>query len=307
MLNKYLVKILVLLLLAGWGAGCFLPEKQELANSNVRSSQVKLVYSDSDNEHFVTEERQITFHPNDDQYSLVLQELIKGSQHPDYRSNIASNTIVYGTMKQDTDLIVNLSTEFCSFGGSVAEIIAVGSVVNTMTGFDPDIQRVKILVEGEDLIGPSGNPRGFMEPFQDNIVQPEEKQDITLYFCNQDASALETETRTITVAQDISIRELMLITLQELIKGPISGSLHKTIPSEVRVNQLQIKDNLAAVDFSVEMHTQHWGGSTGESMTINSIVYTLTEFPGIDKVMMTVDGSPISIEHGPIEEPVSRS
>ncbi len=270
------------------------------------TEKVKLYYSDSGNEQFAIEEREILFPKDQDKYSIVLQELIKGPNDSDLGSNIASNTKVYGTMKQSNDLIVNLSKEFCSFGGSIAEIIAVGSVVNTLTSFDQDINRVKILVEGEELIGLSGTPRGFMEPFDNNITQPEVVKEITLYFCNQDATALETEIRTIEVTADISMKDLMLKTLEELIKGPTNSNLHKTIPVEVQVNSVEIDNNIAKADFSIEMHTQHWGGSTGESMTINSIVYTLTEFAGIEKVKMTVEGEPISIEHGPIEEAIGR-
>lgn len=61
------------------------------------------------------------------------------------------------------------------------------------------------------------------------------------------------------------------------------------------------------VDFSNEMHTKHWGGATGEAMTIASIVSTLTEFYDIDQVMMTVEGNPLAIEHMILEEPLSRN
>lgn len=64
------------------------------------------------------------------------------------QANIAQATNIYGTIRQNNDLIVNLSKEFNQFGGSVAETIAVGSIVNTMTQFE-EISRVKILVEGE--------------------------------------------------------------------------------------------------------------------------------------------------------------
>jgi len=304
-LNNRLVGLLVILMVvmgifSGCSNGNTTPPEETL------TEKVNLYYSDLGNEQFMIEEREILFPKDRDKYSIVLQELIRGPENPDYRSNIASATLVYGTMKQSNDLIVNVSKDFCSFGGSIAEIIAVGSVVNTLTSFDQEINRVKILVEGDELIGLSGNPRGFMEPFDNNITQPEVNKEITLYFCNQDATALETESRTISVTADISIHGLMLRTLEELIKGPTNSTLHKTIPVEVKVNSLRIDNNIAHVDFSIEMHTQHWGGSTGEGMTINSIVYTLTEFPGIEKVKMTVEGEPISIEHGPVEEAVGR-
>lgn len=307
-MKKRVVEFLVILVTIGIFAGCSSDSNHGNSTSpdDVLTENVDLYYSDSGNEQFVIEEREITFAQDKDKYSTVLQELIKGCENSLYRSNITSTTKVYGTIKQSNDLIVNMSKDFCGFSGSVAEIIAVGSVVNTLTSFDHDIHRVKILVEGEELIGPSGNPRGFMQPFDNNITQPNVTKEITLYFCNQDATALETEIRTIEVTPDISMINLMEKTLEQLIKGPSNSDLHKTIPTEVRINDLKIDNNIAQVDFSLEMHTKHWGGSTGEAMTINSIVYTLTEFPGIEKVQMTVEKDPISIEHGPIEDAIGR-
>ena len=42
-------------------------------------------------------------------------------------------------------------------------------------------------------------------------------------------------------------------------------------------------------------------------MTINSIVNTMTEFANIKRVMPTVDGGPMSIEHMVVEEPLTRN
>jgi germination protein M len=107
---------------------------------------------------------QVTYREGEDKYAATLQELITGPDNQAYVANIPEDTGVYGTIKQNRSLIVNLSSEFLSFGGSVAEIVAVGSIVNTLTQFT-EIERVKILVEGEEYIGPSGEPRGFMEAF----------------------------------------------------------------------------------------------------------------------------------------------
>jgi germination protein M len=178
-------------------------------------------------------------------------------------------------------------------------------VVNTLTQF-PEVRRVKILVEGEELIGPSGQPRGFMEPLP-NPGEGTVSRDITLYFGNRDATAVVAETRTVSIPADIQLPDLLRIAVEQLIKGPRNQDLSPTIPPGTRVLSVSVEEDVAHVDFSQEMHTQHWGGAAGESMTVQSIVNTLTEFPDIRRVLMTVEGQPLAIDHMVLDQPVGRS
>ena len=50
---------------------------------------------------------------------------------------------------------------------------------------------------------------------------------------------------------------------------------------EVKIEYIEVEDDLLKVDFSEEMHTKHWGGAAGESMTVASIANTMTEFENI--------------------------
>jgi spore germination protein GerM len=47
---------------------------------------------------------------------------------------------------------------------------------------------------------------------------------------------------------------------------------------------------VAYVDFSKEIQTKHWGGSSGEAMTIFSVVNSLARLPGVEKVQFLVEG-----------------
>jgi germination protein M len=267
---------------------------------------VKLFYGDANNEKMVTEERSITFRRGEDKYTVVLKELLKGPENKDYRANIAPETKVYGTIQQDSNLIVDFSHDFSRFAGSMAETIGLGSVVNTLTQFEA-LKKVKILVEGEEYIGPSGMPIGFMEPFPTEYEAQEEKASATLYFSNQEATAVMGEERIIRYPPETTRSGFIKLVLEELIKGPRDKDLYPTIPPEVKVNNVAIEDLLCQVDFSEEMHSKHWGGAAGESMSINSIVNTLTEYPYIQRVKMTVEGEPLNIEHVILDEPVERN
>ena len=133
-----------------------------------------------------------------------------------------------------------------------------------------------------------------------------EEREIILYFANSQAQYVVPEHRTIKVEKGISTAEFARIILGELIKGPAEENLYKTIPEEVRVLNVEIQEDTLFVDFSKEMHTKHWGGAAGEDMTVGSLVNTMTELDGIKKVLPSVEGVALSIEHMIIDEPLER-
>ncbi|GAW90974.1 GerMN domain-containing protein [Calderihabitans maritimus] len=174
---------------------------------------------------------------------------------------------------------------------------------------------VAMLVLGVAGCTTRGEPEGVNQnpsPPPDS-GQPKEttndKITVTLYFADTQAMYVVPETREITLNDEEkqSQEKLVKRILEELIAGPVSPSLHRTIPDGVTVNAVDIQGDIAYIDFSREMVANHWGGAAGEAMTINSIVNTLTELEGINKVMMTVDGGTMLIEHMVIEEPLERN
>ena len=84
------------------------------------------------------------------------------------------------------------------------------------------------------------------------------------------------------------------VALDELLAGPKPAEgLISPIPPGTRVLGLQVKDGLATVDFSEEIHNNFNGGAAMESLLLDSIVYTLTEFDTIDQVQILVEGKVI--------------
>ena len=310
MKNKLII-IFSIILLAITSYGCARENEDDNGDGgNVITENVKLFYADEDNETMVVENVEVTFAKADDKYKIVLEELIKGPKDNNLTSNIPEQTEVNEVNRQGQDLTVDLSEAFNNFEGDTQEMIAVASVVNTMTQFN-EVQRVKILVEGEELVDADGNSRGFMVEFPTDLNnmngEGETTEEVTLYFGNRNADAVVAEKTSMTVNDDMSRSDVLKQVIEKLIQGPTSKDLHATIPSEVKVLSVKVENNIAYVDFSEEMHTKHWGGAAGESMTINSIVNTLTEFEDIDKVKITVKGEPLAIEHMILEEPLERN
>ena len=120
-------------------------------------------------------------------------------------------------------------------------------------------------------------------------VQPvptEEMVEINLYFSDSQAMYLVPEKRKI--PQTPSLARQVVI---ELIKGPENSNLYPTIPKETQVNEVYIADDIVYIDLSEEIFKNHPGGSSGELMTVYSIVNTLTEITPIRGVQILVEGN----------------
>lgn len=78
--------------------------------------------------------------------------------------------------------------------------------------------------------------------------------------------------------------------LEELINvNPVTPGAARVLPPATKVRGITIRDGFATVDFSREVLRANVGAS-GEALGIQSIVNTLTEFPGIQKVSFLVEG-----------------
>ncbi len=121
----------------------------------------------------------------------------------------------------------------------------------------------------------------------DISAQPnQEQQTVTLYFGDQEAMYLVPETRTVDKKDGI----LEAAVVEELVKGPQKEGSARTIPEGTRVRSVNVVNGVAYVNFSQEFQTKHWGGSAGEIMTIYSVVNTLTDLPGVEKVQFLLEG-----------------
>jgi len=120
-------------------------------------------------------------------------------------------------------------------------------------------------------------------------VQPvptEEMVEVNLYFSDSQVMYLEPEKRKISQIPSLARQAVV-----ELIKGPENSELYTTIPKETQVNEVYIADDIVYVDLSEEIFKNHPGGSSGELMTVYSIVNTLTEIPPIKGVQILVGGN----------------
>ncbi|MFW5993849.1 MAG: GerMN domain-containing protein [Halanaerobiaceae bacterium] len=113
---------------------------------------------------------------------------------------------------------------------------------------------------------------------------PAGEREIKIYFATEDAMYLEPVTRT------VPGEDLYREAIEELVAGPKSGDLKPTVPEETELIDYSYEDGLIILNFNETLRSDHSGGSTGERLTIYSIVNTMTELPGIDEVTFEIEG-----------------
>jgi len=131
-----------------------------------------------------------------------------------------------------------------------------------------------------------------------------EKPVITeLYFSDSQAMYLVPEKRKISQIPSLARQAVI-----ELIKGPENTDFYLTIPEGTQVNEVYIADDIVYIDLSEEIFKNHPGGSSGELMTVYSIVNTLTEIPPIKGVQILVGGNEMNslVGHIDISMPLLR-
>ncbi len=120
---------------------------------------------------------------------------------------------------------------------------------------------------------------------------------VKLYFSAPGSAILETEERSIPYHETLHAQAKEV--LSALIAGP-SDQLVPSIPEGVRILDVMVsKDGIAYVDLSGEIVSNHQGGTTGEMVTVYSIVNTLTiNLPQIQGVQILVDDRPVETLKG---------
>ena len=107
---------------------------------------------------------------------------------------------------------------------------------------------------------------------------------VKLYYPNDDATKL------VAVTHKVPADDKYQAAVKALMAGTKEAWLTGIFPKEAKLKSLTVKNGLATVDFSKELTRRFVGGSTGELMLVGSLVDTLTEFPEIKKVQITVEG-----------------
>ena len=204
-------------------------------------------------------------------------------------SPLNDGTTLNGVTIQDDIAVVDFSKEF-SKKDDLKQTLAPVAVAKTLCSLD-FIFGVQILVDGQEAVGADGKPLGIIYE-SDLIINKGEptqapKTTLVLYFSDEYAEYLVPERRNIEITGGDTIEKSVVT---ELIKGPTEGGHVRTIPQDTKLLSIETKNGVCFVNLSKEFVDKHTGGSTGERLTIYSIVNSLTELGTIEKVQFLIEG-----------------
>ena len=152
-----------MVLIVGIGGYFYFTERhaEKSVPQQTLKNSIILYFSSNNEEYLVPEVRQISLRGHiEGQILEVIKELIKGSTVQQTNNGkglinvIPDGVRVNGArLEEDGTLFVDFSKELKERhpGGSWAEMLTIYSIVDTIIKNFPDIKRVKILVEGEEI------------------------------------------------------------------------------------------------------------------------------------------------------------
>lgn len=236
---------------------------------------------------------------------FMIEQLLEGPSSADMSRTLRAGTKLLSIATDKTLAKADLSREFYHEEG-IYDILALASVVKSLCSIQ-GIDQVLVTIEGQPLVTADGKEQGILKDTDVIFVADalmEDEANITLYFSDMNAEFLTPEIRRVNVRRGDSLEKLVM---QELIRGPESQEAGATVPSETKIRSIETKDKVCFVNLSSEFVTKNNVGSSAERLTVYSIVNSLTEISGVEKVQFLIEGEKKDVYlHMTFNEPIER-
>ena len=171
----------------------------------------------------------------------------------------------------------------------VYEVLCRAAIVRTLGQID-GVEYVDFQVNGEPLTDLEGKEIGLMneDQFIENageVINAYKTADLTLYFSNKAGDKLVGQRVAMEYNSNISLEKLIV---EQLIAGPPFEGAYPTIPSETKLLNISIKDNICYVN--LDEGFLGTGYNVIESIPVYSIVNSLIENTDAQKVQISING-----------------
>lgn len=171
----------------------------------------------------------------------------------------------------------------------VYEVLCRAAIVRTLGQID-GVEYVDFQVNGEPLTDLEGKEIGLMneDQFIENAgeeINAYKTADLTLYFSNKAGDKLVEQGVAMEYNSNISLEKLIV---EQLIAGPPFEGAYPTIPSETKLLNISIKDNICYVN--LDEGFLGTGYNVIESIPVYSIVNSLIENTDAQKVQISING-----------------
>ena len=189
---------------------------------------------------------------------------------------------------EHNQLYLNFSPEYKKMP-KVYEVLCRAAIVRTLGQID-GVEYVDFQIDGEPLTDLDGKEIGLMneDQFIENAgeeINAYKTADLTLYFANQAGDKLVEQRVAMEYNSNISLEKLIV---EQLIAGPPFDGAYPTIPSETKLLNISIKDNICYVN--LDEGFLETGYNVTESIPVYSIVNSLIDNTDAQKVQISING-----------------
>lgn len=271
-----------------------IPIEQTMTTAQVETIPTVVFYEDGEG-YLVPVTRQIP--KTDGVAKATLGLMVKDSANDMQAARLGLRTVIPEGTTFEIDINngranVNVSKEALNCMNAAQEALMVDAITNTMTCFSTvdevtlefDGKKRSKLTYGTDVSGvfAGGNLNlESVETFGENAEM------VQLYFPSQTGRLLVPVTRTVFSNADVSTAVL------ELAKGPKDDSgLERALPEGCGIKSVTMKDGTVTLNFSKEFK-ETMESSDGGAQAVQAILFTCSQFPGVKKVEVLVEGEKI--------------
>ena len=275
--------ITALLLMAALFTSCSGKKK----DADKAKNEYQIYYIDSKSSGIVSESYVIIGESKEQLVVELLGLLQRDSGNMIYKRAIPEGLTIMDYKIVDRQLILNFDTKYSELKG-IPEVLCRATIVKTLSQI-PDIDFILFNVNGQPLIDSNGNQIGLMtaEFFIEN-TGAEINYKVTLYFANETGDLLKKTTRNIFYTGTSSIEELVI---NQIINGPTENGLYATVSADTTLLNVSTKESICYVDLNEKFLDKL--PNVSDNVAIYSIVNSLVELPGINKVQFRINGESV--------------
>lgn len=279
-MNKRFISLLLVFVLLLSMTGC--------GNKRPEDGEYQIYYLNMDITKIVPEAYDSTGATGEQMVRELLDRLAKMPDSSQLRQTIPSNVTI-------NDVKVNgeyLTIDFCDTYLQLSvteEVLIRAAIVRTLLQVE-GFSLVAFTINSVPLRSKDGALVGNMST--DTFVENPGEQinavmetSIKLYFSSKDGKSLVEEVRDVQYSTSMSLEKLVM---EQLIDGPKDSKMLATIPSGTRIINMTTVDGVCYVNVDNTFMTQNQ--EIKEEIVLYSIVNSLTQIQGVNKVQLSVNG-----------------
>lgn len=288
MKKRLLMLSFAIVILLAWmmiGTAC----SKETGEVTGESDGFKIFYLSPERNEIIAKEYELQSKTPEQMVDECIAQLKKTPDKSNYTAPIATNISIKDYAVTNGKMDINFGEGYLTLS-TVEEVLVRAAIVKTLVQI-PGIEYITFNVEGAPLRDAKNNVVGVMskDSFVNNLgaqINTIENYEITLYYATTDGSALKAVTRSVYASTGMSMEKLVLT---YLMQEPEEEDLQCVIPEGTKIISVATLDGVCLVSFDDTFLRYNY--KVSEEVAFYSIINTLCEINGVNKVQISVNGN----------------